>query len=253
MQWRWDLTSPWLPMHHPAMVGMPDSAATMLLQTTGLSQSRMESPVERWQRLRLAEDFEAVHPMAWMELWLDSFATTYDGRNAVRGKVERRGVVEFRGAAHSLMPGDKVTVHFNADDLTVGCWLKNEAGRNMGSMVWSGRSDYGDLEGMQRQLGEHQSEFSRALTTHRELHQDATTLEQQIEDARLKTDTISTIKARVGGILPAPESSTELAAAMASAPRPRRGKRPTAGDDLAALEAEAARTAKPSGSKFSWE
>lgn len=216
-RWRYAVADPeWKAMNHPAFVAMETGLQNSILAQAGCVEKRMESPVEKWQRLWSAEDFEKVDSKAFIDLWMDSFAADYLGNNQIKVTVPKdRREFEFRGTKHSLMHGEEVRVRFDLDAPEEGAWIMSASGSCKGRMEWCGRTLYGNEEDNRKALGQREQTLRESLRNVRKLHQSAEAIEERNQELDRSEAAVSTMMgSRAGSTASAPATSAALVAAM---------------------------------------
>ena len=220
--WRADEAEEWKPMTHPRMAALlakPHGLEIVnsMLAEKGCSMTRMETGVERWHRLFSKDDFRALSPESFFDLWMDCDQVKYDGLGVFPVSIGRGGqkrVIEFRSRQHSLRAGELCQVRFDADNLDLGGVLQDAAGRVVGRAFYEGRVSYGDEDHLARQLGFKQAARSELLGGVRKRHDDRDSLAAQIDEIEGQSALITTIRDRAGSMRETTASSAELITAF---------------------------------------
>jgi hypothetical protein len=187
-----------------------DVIVSKMLAQPGRTLRRMETAIERWQRLYQPALFRAVSPAAFFEMWLDSSAVKYDGSGVFRAKLRGGKVLEFRQRVHPVLPGEQVVIRFDADNLDLGAVIQDAAGRVVAHAQYQGRVAFGDEEALKESLGFKMAAKADLLRKTRQMHDTPEAVRQQIELVEEQTEVITTIRERAGVVSDAPDCSAEL-------------------------------------------
>lgn len=188
LQWRWtESAEGWMDSDGPeavVLLSQPHGHQIMdsILHNPACTREIMESPRDRWARLRKAEDYELFSDDAALYMWQDVVrGKNYrgDGRLVVNWMGEE---LTFGGIRHGLRAGDEWELRFDGDD--PGRAIVCSRGLYMGTMDFIRRADPGDRAALERQLGDYTSGLSGAVAEVRRIAQPREQLLQQIAEVR---------------------------------------------------------------------
>jgi hypothetical protein len=221
IEWRLSEVDQWRAPSDPALMLMMQTHGaayvSQFLDLPGISRPRMETVAERAARMCNPADFARPSPEAICEMWMDEAPGVYSGGDVLALNMGKRGggVHEFYGSRHHLIPGQKVVARLDLDYPQAGCWLYHEDGRFLGRMDYRDRTDYGDEEGLKKQLAVQAKAEASILKGVRRVGESREVLMEQLRDQTERLDTLRTVAARVDSVLEPTKGNREFIEALA--------------------------------------
>lgn len=220
-QFRFDESSAWLPLN-PArasssteretierFLALPEPMQDLIIGNKATCTARMESPLERWQRLWKNEDYHSIPTEVFLDLLLDARTALYNGGDVIDVKLGRDGrLLRFRGDRHTLQIGQQVQCRLDTENPQIGVWFQDEAGRYLGMMRADG--DIADVERLQRDLGARAKAAAELQQRVRSRLGSGGRLERRIDDFNRTIEVLSALDEPALENSPCNEGSREL-------------------------------------------
>lgn len=228
-QWRLMEGSEWRGFDDPLLDEIRSSIGTpglnAFLAKPGIVETPMETPVQKWDRLRKDADFTRLHPDVVTDLMLDVARVEYEGTGFARAKV---GVLswDFEGVQHSARAGDVIFLRFDADNPGAGAWLQDERGCYLGRMLYTQRHQLGDEEALAAELRMRSRGRMAVINETRAILENRETMLRKINHLREGTALVTTINERANLL----EAPSDAAKALDDAVQGREGTALLAGD-----------------------